>query len=315
MDHKFIRHVNIGDQFEGLYFLEAVAERTAKNNNKYTDLTIRDRSGSAVVRFWGEVDGVKKNEFVYIKAKVEEFGGKPQVVAETVGAFEGKPDDMTNYISVSSSLARDIEQFGKIQAKVKELGAEIKTTACDDILTAVFTPEETVLFNAAPYGTLPHYGRSGGLLAHTVKTTVMAFDMAKHYGLNNMEKTIVLTSGLLHAVGGVEAYANENLSPKETTTGVLLGRVFLTLSKIETALQRISKADPLREKIALRIRHAVSCCGYSTVRPSTKESLVLFEAYRSDYSIVEALDFIAADTSGEAFTAFNSDLKRRFFKG
>ena len=85
MDHKFIRQMNVGDQFESIYFLENFTEKVGKSGNKYTDMTFRDKTGSANVRFFGVLTDIKRQEFVYAKGKVDEFNGKPNIVAQISG--------------------------------------------------------------------------------------------------------------------------------------------------------------------------------------------------------------------------------------
>ena len=43
-DHVFLRNVSVGETFSGLYFLEKVFIKVARTGNKYSDLTLRDKS-------------------------------------------------------------------------------------------------------------------------------------------------------------------------------------------------------------------------------------------------------------------------------
>lgn len=314
MEHIFIKHTKVGDSFRGTYFLQDANEKIAKNGNPYCDMTLRDRTGASVARLWGPLE-VPKGEYVNVVARVEEYNSAPQIVLSSITHAE-KPDDMSNYIAISTTKEKDLERLAFLQGKVAEYTKQVGNNLCANVVSHALDGD-IERFIVAPYGTLAFYGKQGGLLAHTVRVGFMALELCKPYGLNYKEKLIMTTASLLHAIGSIDSVDVKNLIPTETTEGILLGRSNLSLMRVDRSITSVSGADMVdREQLAMRLRHAMLACSYpSTMKPMTKEAVVLHEAFKSDYNIVEALDFMTTDTNPDEFTAYDGVLKRRYFKG
>lgn len=197
---------------------------------------------------------------------------------------------------------------------MSEYTNQVGNKLCENVLKYILE-KDFGRFVLAPYGTLPFYGKQGGLLSHTTRVGFMAFELCKPYGLNYKEKLVMTTAALLHAIGSVDAVSIKNLMPTDTTEGVLIGRSNLSILHVDRAISAVVSENDDKEQLAMRLRHAILTCAFpSSMKPMTKEAVV-DEAFKSDYNIVEALDFMSLDNNPDEFTAFDGTSKRRYFKG
>jgi 3'-5' exoribonuclease len=317
--HEFIAHQNIGDSFSGVYYVEQAYIKLTVTNKEYTDMVLRDKSGSRPVKHWGKTD-FKKGDFAFISAVVENYQGNPSIIAKNIER-EDPPEDLVNYIPVYDDADKHSERFDELREKLAELDKALGNETCGLLVDDVFNNGKTYArFISAPGSNQPHYGREGGLLANTVRVTDSAFAVADQYHLTTQEKAILLAAGFLHRLGAMDAFNFEDCMPQETTRGILVGVDNLTMGRLATSTRRTvvaaNKAGKTIDKdVMIRIMHCIASYG-EVVQPMTKEALVLASAARSDREIVEAVEFIENDPNEtEEFTAFDPNLGRRYFKG
>jgi 23S rRNA maturation-related 3'-5' exoribonuclease YhaM len=308
-EHTFIRHVKVGQTFGGVYYLVSSYEKTAINGKIYSDLTVRDKSGECFVRYWGETKNLNCGDFILVLATVEEYRGNPQIVASEVDkTSEPCKEDMDRYfISVSETLEKDIEKFEKYVSRVKSICEDIEDNTCIDLIEGVFGDAKS--FFEAPSSDKNFYGIRGGLLSQTVKVVFMCGNMASQYNLSKKETAILITSALLFRVGAVDVYTMNGCNSEMKTQGKLLGCIFFTLGRIQTAFSQDFNVDTVN-----RVVHAVVSQDSST-KQMTKEAIILSQAVRSDMRIVESIDYIDQDINDEKFTAFDPISKQQYFKG
>lgn len=319
--HQPIRGVDVGDHFDGIYYLEQVFVREARNGNHFSDLMLRDASGSVVAKYWGILPKAQRGDFVHVEANVEEYAGQPSIVAAKVTQDE-RPEDLTNWVAMSDTYDEDIDKLDKFRDMVANLCQQADDTTPLRLLEEVLGRSSflTKLIQA-PGDVKPHYGRTGGLLACSVRAFEVTYRLMRPYGLTDREKSIALTAALLHRAGAVDAYGFVDCVPAETKQGILLGVAALTNSRLSSSLRRLVYADhkgtqekPVSQDTSMRLLHAVLASG-RVVPPMTKEALVLVEAVRSDERLVAAADFIAQDVNTEEeFTAYDPATKRRYLK-
>ena len=164
--HTMIQAVERGQQISGVYCVEDCYVKTAKNGQPYSDVTLRDRSGSAICRFWGRVEASGKGDFVHVTADVGDYKGNLQIVLRTIDKVD-PPSDMSDWVPVvdgydeaRSDLSR---LLGRLPEKAEEIGTPVARTCCA-VVGAVFTDQFLKRFIASPYTVMPNYGVVGGLL-------------------------------------------------------------------------------------------------------------------------------------------------------
>jgi 23S rRNA maturation-related 3'-5' exoribonuclease YhaM len=318
VEHVFLRNVAVGETFSGVYYLEKSFIRVAKNGNKFSDLTLRDRSGSVFARFWGEVNA--SSCWVEASFSVEEYQGNKSIVAQNIAECE-EPEDMSNYVPLSETIETDKDSLAEIISSVTEYDAESKNDTCSAILADIFRNGFVKKFETAPASAFPSYGRIGGLLSYTIAVTESVKATALRFGFTAQEKAIALTAALLHRIGAAYAFDIIDCAPKETDRGVLIGSLNIGLSKLMNTVNRINFARKeseikLDETVADRIMHAMVSAEPDGIKPMTREAIVLQGSVAVVRELSDASDFIANDVNGkETFTAHDPVTKRRYFKG
>jgi 23S rRNA maturation-related 3'-5' exoribonuclease YhaM len=319
--HALIGHQNIGDTFQGTYYVESVYIKQTVQKKDYSDFTLRDKSGPRNVKFWGVVQDVAKGDFVFISAGVDDYQGNPSIVAKNVEKAD-TPTDLSDYIPVYDDSDKQATRFDEIRAELKAVetktGDDLPGTIVDEVYGNSGFFQKFVL---APGSAASHYGKEGGLLANTVRLADAAIMNASHYNLTDSEKAVLIASALLCRIGAIDAYSFIDCMPTETKRGALLGMNNLTLGRVQSALRRalasFKKAKKaVSQDTVLRILHAVSSIDGQCVTPMTKEALVLHSAYVTDTDMVEAIDFIETDINeDDEFTAWDPAMKRRYYTG
>lgn len=316
-----IAHQEIGDQFSGLYYVEQSAIKLTAGGKDYTDMLLRDRSGSRPVKFWGKVDGVERGGWVFAAIFVEEYHGRPSMVARNLEP-ESPPQDMVDHVPVY-----DQEDVGELADRfdvVKEaiVGYEGDDKTCSRMVEATYDGSFFSRFVEAPGGVRPYYGCVGGLLASVVRVAETARAMAALYPMGDREMAVLLSAALLHRAGAPDAYGFIDCIPAQTARGVLIGVKGLTLCRLTMAMRK-AMAPRESDKVpvafaatAMRVLHAIMSHDAVGVLPATPEALVMNAAWKADAECVEAMDFIANDQNvDDEFTAWDPSMRRRYYRG
>jgi 23S rRNA maturation-related 3'-5' exoribonuclease YhaM len=321
MEHAQISHQNVGDKFSGVYYLEQIYIKKTVQGRDYTDMVLRDKSGSRNVKFWGVVKDLEKKCFAFVSVEVEDYQGNPSFIARNLELAE-EPDDLSNYISTYEGSDDLAEDFDKLREELREIEKNTGDDTCGLLVDEVFSVGSFFeKFVKSPGSDGPSYGKVGGLLASVVRISRHAFDCSKFYGIEEKEKAILLTAALLCRVGAADGYEFVDCMPCLTKRGILLGIPNLTMTRTSTALRRVfaigKKEDKnVSQETILRIFHAITAANQTCgVKASTKEAMVLSGIVSMDSELVDALDFISSDMNKDEFTSFDPRLGRRYYKG
>jgi len=321
MAHELIAHQDVGENFSGVYYVESAYIKKTVQNKDYMDMTLRDRSGSRPVKFWGTVKDVVKGCFVHVAAAVEDYQGNPSIIARNV-ELEDEPDDLSDYIPVYEGAAELADEFDALRAKLVELEDDDNDT-CSMLVDEVYRSAPFFdKFVRCPGSDGSCYGKTGGLLASVVRVGRHALEASSFYSASDQERAIILGAALLCRIGGADAYDFENCVPVVTKRGLLIGVPNLTMTRVSSALRRVVAAANKDDKVTdqdtiLRLLHAIvaanETCG---VEPMTKEAMVLSGVVKMDGEVVDSLDFIANDVNdSEEFTAFDPRTRRNYYRG
>ncbi len=320
-EHQPIAHVNTGDTFSGVYYVESVFVKKTKTNKDYQDFTLRDKSGSRFVKYWGVVDGVVKGDFVFIAAGVEDYMGNPSIIAKNIQK-ENRPADMSDYLPTYEDSDKYAESFDKIRGILTQIETDIGETTAGKIVDEVYGNGSFFQkFVVAPGSARPHYGREGGLLANTVRVTEQCLKTAESYALTGQEKAILIASALLCRIGVIDSFEFQDCIPVETKKGILLGINNLTMTRVSSALKRVvttmaNNNTAVNQEVVLRVLHAISSYNANCMKAMTKEAMILASVYRMDAEMVDAIEFIQNDVNMvEEFTAYDPALGRRYYTG
>lgn len=320
-EHALIGHQEVGNSFEGTYYVESMYVKQTVQKKDYSDLVLRDKSGGRSVKYWGVVQGLSKGDFVWTAAVVEEYLGAPSIIAKNLEKAE-VPEDMSNYIPSCDGAEESAAKFDALRAEISELETKVGSSVAGKLVDDVYNNQAFFSkFVVAPGSAKPVYGKRGGLLASTVRIADECGRMATAYGLENRERAVLLAAALLCRIGAVDAYEFQDCMPVTTKKGVLLGLVNLTMSRATMATKRVAAAmakagQEVDQEVVDRVLHAVAAHDSKSVLPMTKEAMVLGAVCRADSEMVAAMDFISNDqNAAEEFTAWDPSMGRKYYVG
>lgn len=321
MSHSLIAHQDIGDSFSGVYYVEQSHVKQTVQKKDYTDMLLRDKSGSRPVKYWGTVKDLDAKCWVFIGATVEEYQGGPSIIARNVEIVT-EPESLSNHIPVYEGGDGMADEFDRLRQELSQLVEKTGEKTSEMLVEQVFDHGSFFdLFVRCPASSGAAYGKRGGLLACVVRTTRAALDMARFYGASEEEQVVILSAAFLCQIGGVDACEFVDCMPAKTERGLLLGLPSLTMTRINAALRRVAsqaKQDgvELNRELLLRVLHAVvassNTCG---VRAATKEAMLLQHVVKMNNEVSDAQDFIENDVNDDAFTAYDPKLRRRYYRG
>lgn len=295
--HTFLNEVEVGKSFSGVYYLENVFEKLAKNGNKYTDLMCKDKSKTTLVRYWGSLKDINKDNFIKITANVETYLGNPQIIAQSISLFDGDINSSL-YLQVIDNYEEKEKEFLEIIQKLSE-----KHTIIEHVFTNEFKEE----FCQSPCG-MNYYGKVGSLIENTLNTIKLAENIANGYGLNEVEKEVLELACICSKIGIPYCYNQKIVGIEETEVGLLLGDVLITFQILTKIFENTSY------EFKDRLLHCIASFKAKDVKPMTKEAMILAETYFADLRMVECFDYIQNDKNEGNFTAPDPIYKRRYYK-
>ena len=317
--HIFLRDVSVGMTFEGVYQVLGVQEKLARNNSVYSDLTLADKTSRQYVRIWKTAAStiVQKGNYARIEAHVDEYMGKPQIIANTVVKVEQPtPEEMAEFfVPTMPDREDDLKKFNELVEFVNSLCKTSQDHTCTLVLQHILTPETMAALKDAPGSAKPCYGAVGGALARASRVGMVTRSLCSRYKLDILEAAIAVTGALIHSVGSIKAFGFEGSTAIETKHGTLFGQGFLTSVQVANAVKAVSIQADAWPDTCERLAHAVASAWWCGPKPMTKEAVVLNAAMRSDYDAAQAVDFIDGDLgSDDDFTAYDQSTKRRFYR-
>jgi len=319
--HALLHHQNIGDSFQGVYYVEQAYVKKTVQQKDYLDIILRDKSGPLSVKYWGTIPGLEKGNWVFVAAHVEDYLGAPSSIAKNIDIVE-EPDDLSPYIPIYEDIDKYAEGFDKIRDVIKTLEDKTKDYTAGMLIDEVYGNSKFFdKFLQAPGGIGPHYGRQGGLLANTVRVANACKNMSTGYNLKDEDKIILLSAALLARIGAIDSYVFQDCVPVETKPGILLGLNNLTMTRVSSALKRMiaslkKKGEAPNQDMVIRLLHAVTAFDGVCVTPATREAMLLNSVYKTDLELVNSIEFIEQDVNiNEQFTAYDPATRRRYYTG
>lgn len=321
MSHSLIAHQDIGDTFSGVYYVEQAHIKQTVQKKDYTDMLLRDKSGSRPVKHWGTVKDLDAKCWVFIGATVDDYQGGASIIAKNV-EIVAEPEDLSSYIPVYEGGEDLADEFDNLRQELSSMEGIIDNKTCGSLITQVFDHGSFFdHFVRAPASDGAAYGKRGGLMACVVRMAHSALEMARFYGASEYEQVVILTAAFLCRIGSVDAYAFEDCMPTKTKSGLLLGVPNLTTTRINAALRRVTAEaktnnTQLDREILMRVLHAVmASSNTSGVKAMTKEAILLQRVVEMDNEVSNVEDFVNSDVNDDEFTAYDPKLRRRYYRG
>ncbi len=234
------------------HFLIAQKQLRDRNdgNGKYLSLTLCDRTGRLDGRVWDNAEVLaakfEQNDFVDVKACVDEFNGKLQLRVFEIVRLELREIDLGDFQrkttrdidSLWSELRRTVDSFGN--ADLKRL-----------VFAFLDDPEIAALYKAAPAAKFMHHAWIGGLLEHVVDLLAFCELAAGHFPM--IDRDLLLTGAILHDVGKIYELSWER-GFDYTLEGQMIGHISIATRLLD---RKVKTLPDFPEHIQTLVEHMI----------------------------------------------------------
>jgi 3'-5' exoribonuclease len=220
-------------------------------NGKYLSLTLCDRTGRLDARVWDNAEILsskfEQNDFVDVRACVDEFNGKLQLRVLEIARVEPTQIDLGDF---QRKTTRDID------ALWRQLREYVGSFNDENLKRLVFAflddPEIASRYKAAPAAKFMHHAWIGGLLEHVVDLIAFCELAAGHFPL--IHRDLLITGAILHDIGKIYELSWER-GFEYTLEGQLIGHISIATrlldEKIKTLPDFPARLHTLVEHIVL----------------------------------------------------------------
>jgi 3'-5' exoribonuclease len=249
MTHKPLSEVNVGDTLKQAFVARDSRVRVARNNTKFLQATLADRSGQLEARWWDVDDeaafSVPPGEVCIASCKVEEYQGKMNLVitaARPAGEDEYDAEDLVPCTEFS------VEE---LKEELSGLVASIEDEDLRRFLVALFEDKFLEKFCVAPAARDVHHAFRGGLLEHSVMIARMANLICQ--GEPKLNRDLLVSGALIHDVGKVFEISG-GMDREYTVPGRLLGHVYMGCSKADKVMSSLEGFPSMKR---LKLLHMI----------------------------------------------------------
>jgi 3'-5' exoribonuclease len=289
-EEDFVSNIKPNRQISSQFVVLDKEIKTSKAGNRYVELTISDKTGNIIGRYFsnGSVDDmydfIQLGEVYLISGRANEFpkgSGQVNIIV----------NDMVKILSDNYNK----DDFLRISTKDKQnLLSEIKKTIqkIDDVylknlLNSFFNDEFFLIkFTSAPAARYYHHNYLGGLLEHTAEVLELCKKVSEIFPeLNN---DLLYTGAILHDIGKIEVYDYKLGAILYSEKGNLLDHIFISADMVKRAMDNIEMPEKQKNQVLHLIlsHHGDVENGWgSTVTPKTAEAIALHHADNLDAKV------------------------------
>lgn len=219
------------------HFLVAQKQLRDRNdgNGKYLSLTLCDRTGRLDGRVWENAEALaakfEQNDFVDVRACVDEFNGKLQLRVLEITRLEPAQIELGDF---QRKTTRDID------ALWNQLCDSVNSFTDEDLKRLVFAFLDDAKiarrYQSAPAAKFMHHAWIGGLLEHVVDLLQFCELAAGHFPL--IYRDLLLTGAILHDVGKIYELSWER-GFDYTMEGQLIGHISIATRLLEEKVKSL----------------------------------------------------------------------------
>jgi 3'-5' exoribonuclease len=319
MSRQYIDKLRDGDDLDDVFLAADKQLRTNKNGNPFVQVELRDRTGGLVARMWNAGDNVFRSfevgDYVHAVGRVQVFQGNLQIILNHLDRVEDEKVDPSDFLAHTSHDIAVLE--GKLRGYLLKLSNPHLRAIAE-----CFLMDEALMrdFRTCPAGVKLHHAYVGGLLEHTVTMMEIAETLLRFYP--TVDRDLILLGTFLHDIGKTReltfarafGYSDE---------GQLIGHITMGT---ELLVEKAAKApdltgEPVPQELVVRLKHMI-LSHHGTLEhgspkvPMTAEAMLLHHIDILDTRMHMALKDLKDDAKNTtAWTPYNANLSRRFYKG
>ena len=319
MARRFVEQLRDGDDLADVYLVTDKQLRANRNGAPYLLVELRDRTGGIPGRMWNAGESVARGfdpgDFLHATGKVQLFQGALQAI---LTGIEKAPPESVELVDFLPRTEQDVPRLlDKLRTTLLRLtNPHLRALAECFLMDDRFVAD----FADCPAGVKLHHAFVGGPLEHTVAMMDMAERLVPFYPGVDRDQTLM--GVFLHDAGKVReltfargfGYSDE---------GQLVGHIALG---VEMLVEKVAKVpdltgEPFPRELLVRLKHLIlshhGTLEYGSPKvPMTAEAMLLTCIDTLDTRMHMVLRDLKEDRHNEtAWTPFNANLQRRFYKG
>lgn len=217
---------------------------------KYLSVTLCDKTGRLDGRVWDNAESLaarfELNDFVDVRASVDEFNGKLQLRIVDLTRLDPSQIDLGDF---QRKTTRDIE------ALWTELRSTVDSFSDPDLKRLVVAflddPEIARRYRTAPAAKYMHHAWIGGLLEHVVDLLRFCELAASHFPL--IYRDLLLTGAILHDIGKIYELSWER-GFEYTLEGQLIGHISIAARLLD---EKVKTLPGFPAKLHTLVEHVI----------------------------------------------------------
>ena len=296
------------------FSLKEFEKKVSRQVKYYYNILLGDKTGEIRGKLWSEnVDSslvsLKPGEIVSITGYIQEYAGKPQIIAEKISVVTNMaPEEFLPVTSRDRSKMREDLELAISAVSNPNLKQIIDLFWNNDA-----NRDSYLNF---PAGMYVHHGYVGGLLEHVWEMWQLSQPFLNIYA--NLDKDLYFTGLFFHDVGKLEELNIVGATIVMTKEGSLNGHIAQGVLKVKSLIDQVSDfpADLKSKLFHLILSHQGHLEFGSPVKPMMIEALVLSMVDSNSADMNQATKHIEkqADTDDD-FTDYHKQLGRSLYKG
>lgn len=301
------------EAIQGPLLLTELQGRKTRNGADYLDLKLKDATGSVAAKMWQtsveNLSHIDVPSTVWVKARVDEYQGRPQLVVEQVDPYTPTDDEYRQLIPTSAWPSELL--WDEIRLHLR---AEITDDELWTLIDAVLEhPDVRHTAPTIPAAARNHHAYRSGLAEHILSMLRLSAKVVQHYENYypyRLHRGLVAAGVLLHDIGKVWELSGD-MDAKYTDEGRLLGHIFMAARWLEDVAKPLGTSRGLIVELQHMIlsHHGLLEFG-SPKRPKTLEAMLLHHIDKLDADMNQWM----AELVEPGWTPYQRNYERPLFR-
>jgi 3'-5' exoribonuclease len=319
MGRRFVEQLRDGETLDDVYLVTDKQLRANRNGNYYIQMELRDRSGGISARLWNAGESLFRSfdngDFLRCEGKVQLFQGTMQVILDRIERAEPHKVDTHDF------LPQTEQEIPKLYDRLRGYLLRLANPHLRALAECFLMDDGFVRgFTTCPAGVKLHHAYVGGLLEHTVTMMDIAERLLPFYP--GVDRDLLLVGVFLHDAGKTReltylrafGYSDE---------GQLVGHIPIGVEMLTEKVAKVPEltGEPFPRELLVRVKHMI-LSHHGTMEfgspkvPMTPEGMLLHCIDMTDTRMHMVQRDLKEDRNNPtAWTPYNQNLQRRFYKG